>query len=178
MYRSSIAAAVFLMAVVFAAGQVNAQSTREAASGHGTLLVADEDGKTVRRQFSFSAHRQKDGSVIGNAVLINPAFTVGNGQNYHLQIDISCMTSVGNVVYFGGLTRRTNDPDLVDAVYFSVQDNGEPGRHLDRISRTFFFDEDPDTTGDPQLCVNIQANPFPLEPIESGNINVTNETYP
>ena len=177
MYRSSIAAVLFLMVVVFADGHVNAQAAREGASGHGTLLVADEDGTMVRRQFSFSARRLKNGTVNGNAVLVNPAFSGENGQNYMLQIDISCMQSVGNTVFFGGLTRRTNDPNLVDAVYFSVQDNGEPGRHVDMISSTFFFDDDPTTTGDPQLCQNIPMGYFPLDPIENGNINVTNETY-
>ena len=149
-----------------------AQNSGESANGQGTLLVQDEQGNTVRRKFSLSAHRQNDGTVRGNAVLNNPAFTNANGQKYQLQIDISCMKVYGNIAFFGGLTKRTNDPSIVDAVYFSVQDNGEPGKNSDQISRVFFFDDDPNTTGDPQLCQGNVVGDFPMEPIEAGNIQV------
>jgi hypothetical protein len=134
----------------------------DSANGHGTL-----DGK---RQFSFSARTHADGTVTGNAVLHNPNFEV-DGKHYQLQIDISCMHVVGNIAVFGGTTKRTNDPNLVDAVFFSVQDNGEPGKN-DRISRVFFWDDDPDTTGDPQACLLTGPADFPLEQIEKGNIQV------
>jgi hypothetical protein len=150
----------------------SAQNSRQSAGGHGTVLVQDPEGDTARRQFSFSAHQRPDGTVSGNAVLHNPAFTGENGQRYRLQVDISCMKIIGNIAFFGGLTRRTNDPNLVDAVYFSVQDNGEPGRDLDQISGVFFFDDDPTTTGDPQLCQNNVVGDFPMQPIEAGNIQV------
>jgi hypothetical protein len=88
------------------------------------------------------------------------------------------MKVIGNVAFFGGTTRRTNDPSLVDAVYFSVQDNGEPGRDKDMISRVFFFDDDPNTQGDPQLCQGNVLGDFPMEPIESGNIQVRGGTVP
>ena len=141
------------------------------ASGHGTLLVTnDSQGNSVRRQFSFSAREMPDGTVTGNAVLTNPAFTGDTEQQYQLQIDISCMNVIGNTFFFGGTTQRTNDPNLVDAVYFSVEDNGTPGRNLDRISDAVFFDDDPNTTGDPGLCVGIQIGDFPMHTIETGNI--------
>ncbi|HEX8070375.1 MAG TPA: hypothetical protein VF546_10515 [Pyrinomonadaceae bacterium] len=152
-----------------------AQGTQQSANGQGTLLVQNDDGDTVRRQFSLSARRYADGTVKGNAVLHNPAFTGVNGQRYQLQVDIRCMNVIGNVAFFGGLTRRTNDPNLVDAVYFSVQDNGEPGRGRDLISRAFFFDDDPNTQGDPQLCLFNQVGDFPMEPIDAGNIQVKNQ---
>ena len=82
------------------------------------------------------------------------------------------MKVVGNVAFFGGTTRRTNDPSLVDAVFFSVQDNGEPGRGKDRISRAFFWDDDPNTTGDPQACQAMSQSDAPLETIESGNVQL------
>jgi hypothetical protein len=148
-------------------------SAQESANGHGTLLVQNSEGKTVRRQFSLSARRGADGSVKGQAILHNPAFDGPNGHgNYQLQINITCMKKIGNVVFFGGTTRRTNDPTLVDAVYFSVQDNGEPGKDRDKISRAFFFDDNPNTTGDPQLCQGNVLGDLPLETIESGNIQV------
>jgi hypothetical protein len=149
-----------------------AQNTRESASGQGTLLVQDEQGNTVRRKFSLSAHRQPNGTVKGIANLHNPAFTGTNGQKYQLQIDISCMKVIGNIAFFGGMTKRTNDPNLDEAVYFSVQDNGEPGKDRDQISRVFFFDDDPNTTGDPQLCQGNVAGDFPMEPIDAGNIQL------
>ncbi len=54
-----------------------------------------------------------------------------------------------------------------------MQDNGEPGRN-DKISRVYFYDDDPMTTGDPQLCQLNQLGDFQqvLEPIEKGNIQV------
>lgn len=143
----------------------------DSANGHGTLLAQDEDGKTVKRQFSFSARKHEDGSVTGQAQLVNPAFRV-DGQPYRLHIDISCMHVVGNVAIFGGTTARTNDPGLVDAVFFTVQDNGEPGAGRDKISRAFFWDDDPATTGDPQACLLTGPADFPLETIEAGNIQV------
>jgi hypothetical protein len=149
-----------------------AQLTREAANGHGTLLSQNEMGKYVRRQFSFSATRQADGTVRGQAQLHNPAFRGENNAPYQLHVDITCMKVVGNIAVMGGTTRRTNDPNLVDAVYFTAQDNGEPGRGNDRLSRAFFFDDDPDTTGDPQACLLTGPTDFPLEPIEAGNIQV------
>ena len=82
------------------------------------------------------------------------------------------MRVVGNIAIFGGTTKRTNDPSLVDAVFFSVQDNGEPGKDVDRISRAFFWDNDPATIGDPQACLLTGPNDFPLEPLDSGNVQV------
>jgi len=142
------------------------------ASGHGTLFVTNSDGRQVRRQFSFSGRKNADGTAKGNAVLHNPSFTVENGQNYMLQIDISCMNVFGNTVFFGGTTRRTNDPNLVDAVFFSVEDNGEPGAGSDTISQATFWDDDPTTTGDPMACLNNSPGDFPVLPIEAGNITV------
>ena len=163
---------VILVVVAAAAASVLAPT---AASGHGTLLVPNADGKgSIRRQFSFSARTSADGTVKGNAVLINPQYNGDKSQYYQLQIDISCMYVSGNTAFFGGTTRRTNDPNLVDAVYFIAQDNGEPGGGHDQISPAVFFDDDPNTTGDPGLCVNIQLGDpnFPMYTIESGNVVV------
>lgn len=157
---ATIVLAAACLAGVLITGAVAAAG--DSASGHGTL-----DGD---RQFSFSATTHADGTVTGNAVLNNPNFQV-DGQNYQLQIDITCMKVVGDVAIFGGTTKRTNDPNLVDAVFFSVEDNGEPGKD-DRISRAFFWDDDPTTTGDPQACLLNGPEDFPLETIERGNIQV------
>lgn len=148
------------------------ENMRASASGQGSLPAMTETGDTRKRQFSFSAHRGANGMVKGNAVLHNPAFTVENGQKYQLQISISCMKVIGNTAFFGGTTRRTNDPNLVDAVFFAVEDNGEPGRGSDRISRVYFQDDDPQTPGNPQLCQNNDIGDFLMEVIEAGNVNL------
>jgi len=171
---ASIAAAALVAAGLLAVAPVGAQTAGESANGHGALPSVNDNGKTVKREFSFSAQRKADGSVTGHATLVNPAFKGSNGHApYQLEIDIVCMRTVGNVAMFGGTTKRTNDPTLVDAVFFSVQDNGEPGKN-DRLSRAFFWDDDPSTQGDPQACRFIQPTDFPLEQIESGNIQVRN----
>lgn len=171
---------LFAITAVFGFASVTNSSaqgnTREMVSGQGSLPAVTESGATRKRIFAVNARRSADGTVSGNAVLHNPAFTTANGQKYQLQVDISCMNVIGNIVFLGGTTRRTNDPNLVDAVFFSVQDNGEPGKGTDLISRAFFFDEDPTTTGDPQLCLNNRVGDFPMEVIESGNINVRGGT--
>jgi hypothetical protein len=162
-------------AAMLAAAPAAAQRAGESANGHGALPSVNDDGKVVKREFSFSAQRRADGSVTGQATLVNPAFKGANGKSpYQLKIDISCMNVIGNLAFFGGTTRRTNDPSLVDAVYFAVQDNGEPGNRKDLLSRAFFFDDLPSTQGDPQLCRFNQPGDFPMEPIESGNIQVRN----
>jgi hypothetical protein len=91
-----------------------------------------------------------------------------------LHINVECLNIVGNTAYIGGTTRRTTDPNLVDAVFFAVEDNGEPGRNSDRISSVFFWDDDPGTTGDPQTCQLLpdETGPSPIFVIESGNISV------
>ena len=174
--KSVVFALVLLAAVASAAMVVASKSYAllpgDSASGHGTLSRENADGDPVKRQFSFSARTHADGTVTGHAVLINPEFEGENGNAYQLHVDISCMKVVGNIAVFGGTTKRTNDPSLVDAVFFSVQDNGEPGGGADKISSVFFWDGDPTTTGDPQACLLTGALDFPLNTIESGNIQV------
>ncbi|MFL6374728.1 MAG: hypothetical protein ACJ73D_08695 [Pyrinomonadaceae bacterium] len=137
---------------------------------------ANGQGSLGDRKFAFSARLLDAGTCCaaqGNAVLHNPAFTGDNGHSpYMLQIDIKCMNKFGNTVYFGGTTRRTNESDLVDAVFFAVQDNGEPGKGVDKVSRAFFFDDNPATHGDPMICQFNQVTDFPLETITAGNVQV------
>jgi hypothetical protein len=157
---------------------ISAQNTKESASGQGTLLVMGSDGKTVKRQFNFNAQRQADGTVKGHAVLHNPAFEI-DGKKFSAKINISCLKVVGNTAVLGGTIRRTNDPGFDDAVYFTVQDNGEPGKNKDKISRVFLFDADPNTTGNPQLCLGTPIEgqgALPLETIDSGNVQVRGGT--
>ena len=136
------------------------------ASGHGTVLLQNTAGKTVRRQFSFSAKINSDGTVQGTAILHNPSFD----PKYNAQFDISCLKIVGNRASFGGSIRKTTDPvfnDEFDAAFFTVFDNGEPGNGNDTISEVFF-----DNVVEPSTCQFIGADDFPQIPIESGNVQV------
>lgn len=137
-----------------------------AASGHGTILLQDTNGKTVRRQFSFSAKQMPDGTVQGNAIIHNPSFD----PKYDAQIKITCLLVVGNRASFGGSVRKTSDPvfnDEFDAAFFTVYDNGEPGAGNDTISSVFF-----DNVVEPDTCQFIGPNDFLQMPIQSGNVQV------
>src|SRR6185369_829503 len=144
----------------------SAAASRPSASGHGTILLQDTDGKTVRRQFSFSARVMPDGTVKGSGILHNPSFD----PKYAAQFDITCLQVVGNRASFGGSIRKTSDPvfnDEFDAAFFTVFDNGEPGAGNDTISEVFF-----DNVVEPSACQFIGADDFPQIPIESGNVQV------
>ena len=145
----------------------SAAAPRSSASGHGTVLLQDTDGKTVRRQFSFSARVMPDGSVKGSGILHNPSFD----PKYDAQFDITCLQVVGNRASFGASIRKTSDSvfnDEFDAAFFTVFDNGEPGADNDTISEVFF-----DNVVEPSACQFIGADDFPQIPIESGNVKVT-----
>jgi len=136
------------------------------ASGHGTILLPDTDGKTVRRQFSFSARQMPDGTVQGSGILHNPSFD----PKYDAHFDITCLQVVGNRASFGGSIRKTSDPvfnDEFDAAFFTVFDNGEPGADTDTISSVFF-----DNVVEPGACQSIGADDFSQVPIESGGVQV------
>jgi hypothetical protein len=171
--RSLIFVLIGLVAFATFTAVTSASSARElTASGRGILPAGTaKDGSMIEREFTFNAHARPDGKVEGMGMLYNPA-EGETAQPYVLQIDISCMNVVGDVIFFGGSTHRTTDPNLADAVYFSVQDNGEPGAEKDKMSRVYFFDDDPNTTGDPQLCKANQPGDFAMEPILSGDISI------
>jgi hypothetical protein len=168
-YRVLIAAAIFIIAGIGISIAVAAAGI--GASGHGTLLVTNQDGNQVRRQFSFSARRGADGNVNGNAILHNPAFTTENGQNYMLHIDISCMNVAGNTIFFGGTTRRTNDPNLSTPFIFLSRTTASQEPARTRSVRQHFSIMILDD-GDPMLCLNNRVGDFPMTPIDAGNIQV------
>src|SRR5215813_2736667 len=145
---------------------MSAAAPGPSASGHGTILLQDTNGKTVRRQFSFSARINSNGTVQGSAVLHNPSFD----PKYDAQFSITCLQIVGNRASFGGSIRKTSDPvfnDEFDAAFFTVFDNGEPGAGNDTISEVFF-----DNVVEPSACQFIGADDFPQIPIESGGVQV------
>ena len=146
--------------------RTSAAAPGPSASGHGTILLQNTEGRTVRRQFSFSARVRSDGTVQGHAIIHNPSFD----PKFSAQFDITCLQIVGNRASFGGSVRKTTDPvfnDEFDAAFFTVFDNGEPGNDNDTISEVFF-----DNVVEPSACQFIGADDFPQIPIESGNVQV------
>jgi hypothetical protein len=168
MKRSKIFLFAGLLITAMAATTIVLRSAAAAAgpsaSGHGTILLQNTEGKTVRRQFSFSAKVRSDGTVQGTGILHNPSFD----PKYSVQFDITCLQVVGNRASFGGSIRKTTDPvfnDEFDAAFFTVFDNGGPGE--DTISEVFF-----DNVVEPSACQFIGADDFPQIPTESGNVSV------
>jgi hypothetical protein len=153
------------LAATFMLRSTSAAAAKPSASGHGTILLQNTEGKTVRRQFSFSARINSDGSVSGTAIIHNPSFD----PKYSAQFDITCLQIVGNRASFGGSVRKTTDPvfnDEFDAAFFTVFDN-DPGNANDTISEIFF-----DNVVEPSACQFIGADDFPQIPIESGSVQV------
>jgi hypothetical protein len=151
------------LAVTTILRSTSAAAPGPSASGHGTVLLQNTQGKTVRRQFSFSAKIRADGTVQGSAILHNPSFD----PKYDAQFNITCLQIVGNRASFGGSIRKTTDPvfnDEFDAAFFTVFDNGSSN---DTISEVFF-----DNVVEPSTCQFIGANDFPQIPIESGSVQV------
>jgi hypothetical protein len=135
----------------------------------GTLHISGQGTIEAGRTFVVNARIEPDGTVSGQATLINRNFSGTSGKGpYTAHFDITCANKIGDTIFFGGSTTRTNDSGLIDAAYFSVQDDGKS----DRISRVFFFDDNPATMGDPGLCQGNQLGDFPMEEVEQGNINV------
>lgn len=164
----SVLSILFSLAVVFSGSlrSTAAIAPLPAASGHGTILLQDTDGRTVRRQFSFSAKQMRDGTVQGMGVLHNPSFD----PKYDAIFTITCLQIVGNRASFGGSIKKTSDDvfnDEFDAAFFTVFDNGEPGNGVDTISEVFF-----DNVVEPSACQFIGADDFPQIPIEGGNVQV------
>ena len=145
-------------------------STAAAAANKGDVRVSGQGTIEDGRTFSVSAVLYQDGTARGQATLTNRNFSGASGKGpYKLHIDISCAKQLDdNSVVIGGFTRRTNDPSLVDAVFFQVQDTGKD----DLLSRAFFWDDDPETTGDPAACQLVNQGDFPMEEVIRGNINV------
>jgi hypothetical protein len=155
------------------------QECWEHASGHGSYIAGtNEEGKPIKRQFSFNAIEHRDGTVTGNAVIHNPAFEFRG----HLEISCLRVTPVdlnndGTIdatrADIGGTVRNTNDPNL-DGLngFFTVFDYGEPSKGTDTISPVFFGPPDQPPTsacefilGDPTAPSNIIQIP-----IDTGNI--------
>ena len=154
---------VLAVATIFVAPKISAYAAacKERAGGHGGLRL--ESGS--KRQFSFSAIGNEDGTARGNVVLSNPEF------NFRANMEVQCLDVVGNRARVAGVIRKvTEDPEINegDTFVFEVFDNGEPGRS-DTISRVFFSPAN-EPAPSPTYCRTFEA--FPQEPIDNGNVQV------
>ena len=154
--RTLLLSLLTLTAVVFATAMfIRSTSAFDgpSANGHGTLTLPD--GR--KRQFSFNAKQHSDGTVSGHAVIHNPDF------DFRAHLEITCLQVVGNRASFGGVVRDSTDPAF-DGLngFFTVFDNGEPGKGNDTISLIFF---DPITA---DACLGIGPNDFDQIPIDGG----------
>jgi hypothetical protein len=159
-----------LTGLAMAASPMVAASTAYAAPKKGDVKVSGQGTIEDGRTFTVNATLYQDGTAKGQAVLINRNFSGDTGKGpYKLQIDITCAKQLDDgTVTIGGYTRRTNDSNLVDAVFFTVEDNGKD----DLLSRAYFWDDDPTTMGDPAACQLVNNGDFPMEQVIRGNINV------
>lgn len=139
-----------------------ADRCQESAGGSGTLIMPDG----TRRRFSFTAQRNPNGRVNGEAIIHNPAF------NFRARIDIKCLDVVGNRARVAGVVRNTNDPNLDNnTAVFEVYDNGNRRNEDDTISFVFFS---PPNSPPPteEYCQAFEG--FPQMEIDRGNIEVDN----
>jgi hypothetical protein len=157
---------VLVMSVLLVSVKSLAFNNNDSADGEGTLVNEDSS----RSQFLLNVQRNPNGKVTGQATLRNPSFKPGNGQNNQIKIDVTCLKVVGNIAIIGGTTKRKNNQTKAEAMYFAVEDGGESG--ADKIFRGFYFDDDPNTDGDAQLCQTIEPDVLVLEPIVAGKIQV------
>jgi hypothetical protein len=151
-------------AILAAAAALTLTSTGALAAGK-TFHVSGQGTIEEGRHFNLSATVTPNG-VRGHATLIIKG---DSGAPYIAQIDISCLKQTGAEVYLGGTVISTNEPDPVysDAVFFAVSSGG------DKLSRAYFWDDQPAITGDPAACQGNVAGDFPLENVIRGNINVS-----
>lgn len=159
--------AVLLIGAALVTANSQSNNNRESAEGEGKFI--NEDGSKSR--FSFNAKRNPNGKITGQATLRNPSFKAGSGQDEVLKIDITCLKVVGRWAIFGGTTKRKNNQTNVEAAYFAVEDGEEKGE-ADKIFRGFFFDDDPATKGEPDLCRTLEREVLVFEPIAEGSIKV------
>ena len=128
------------------------------ASGHGTLT----NTYGSKRQFSFHAREQKNGSVDGSGVLIYP----DSGRKF--TFDIDCLMVDGTLAVMSGVITRDNQvPGKVgELCWFKVRDNGE-GNNSDPDRITLLW-----SGTDPARFDCAINHILPMFEIEGGNVQV------
>lgn len=116
--------ALVLLALTFAfAGAAHGQDTpnaKEFAHGNGTVEFEDKVSN-----FSFTAVRQKDGTVKGNLVY-HQRSAVNPGNNLSVHMRINCLTIVGKTATIQGVITKA-DPEFV------LLDPNDPASRFDLV---------------------------------------------
>lgn len=169
-----IAALAALVAVpVLAPAAPGAQNgVVHSATGAGHQDDVDlATGEVYNRTFSFSAVQRADGTTSGNAQIASRKFDLV----FHMRIDCLHVLADGRTARLSGVVTRTSRPDeelpVGEVHRFSVQDNGEPGRGVDKFSgvppNPFRRDCDDADFGDPE-----PGRVAPTRTVNRGNIQV------
>jgi hypothetical protein len=133
-------------------------TTPPLATGAGHTIVHGE-----LRTFSFTAHQQPEGAVLGTAQIDNRAI------DEKFQIDLDCLIVVGNIAIMSGVITRHTDEHAVGLTgIFGVLDGGEGSQPADAVSQVFFFRPDTVTCHDidPAAATDLAV------PIAAGNVQV------
>jgi hypothetical protein len=131
----------------------------QSATGAGHFTVGGE-----LRTFSFTALKYADGTVEGEYELKSRL----TGARIHG--DVTCLSVVGNLAWIGGRQENASDgfpPGLENG--FRVADNGEGANDPPDQMSLMFVNAPP---GFAQAYCNARPPAPPLNPIESGNIQV------
>lgn len=157
--------ATFILA--FAGTVLAQQNNKDFAHGNGSV---EFEGKVSN--FSFSAQRQRDGSVKGNLVIHQRSETnPENNISAHMRID--CLTIVGNTATIQGIITQA-DPefiilpdntrfDLIGAAASMTVYDGGNGNNAQDLASQFFI-----TGGRSNFC-QIQ---FPADMYRTTNVTV------
>lgn len=170
-----IALSLLVMAIVgilaaapFTTTTCAAGQCREKANGSGTLVM-----NGVRRQFSFSAIGNGDGTARGTANIHNPNFPPD--PKFRGNIEVRCLAVMGNRARIAGTVRNTNDPNLDNrTAVFEVDDNGNPGKDRDTITLVSFPGGDPMPEPTAAFCqeFGVSLTDPQQRLIENGNVHV------
>lgn len=153
---SIILTGVIMLFAVFATTAFRPTTTGKSVNGQGTLTLPGD----ITRHFAFHANTMPDGSVQGSGEL---TYTAGG---LKIKFDINCMNIVGNTAILSGvITSNDENPAAVGySCWFKVRDNGE-GFNAAPDRMTLLYSA--------PVLGNCDFNyPYPLNPIEGGNIQV------
>lgn len=159
----SVAAALFF---VLLTGTAGAQGNKYMATGSGQVRINGE-----LRNFAFSAIKDRDGDVSGQAQLNNRNIPIED------HVDVRCLSVVGNTATVSGIITKSKSKDNPAAefavgtpVIFRVQDNGEGANDPPDL---ITLEYPTGATGTDPLPCDVEP-PFalPYLTVEKGNIQV------
>jgi hypothetical protein len=163
-----LALAALLPLAAGLAGYAAASDGLPSATGDGTQLTGTG---TDIRTFSFNAIELKNGRIKGHASVVNPVISSVR------TFDLSCLTvftgSNGSpIAVASGVLTSAENPALVgQSGIFAVQDSGEAGDAVDRMTLGVRLDTRPCTVITDEASL-IAVFPLGMRPILEGNIQV------